>query len=123
VAESITMVRESVLTPPARARVARAGERLVVDGKFFRVGRRKYFVRGCTYGPFAPNFDSQPFPEPARVEADFELLKELGANTIRVYHLPPSWFLDAAAEAELKIFLDIPWRKHTCFLDDPVASR
>lgn len=97
--------------------------RVWVDGKFFRTGDRKFYVKGCTYGPFAPNRDGDPFPDRERAMADFALLNELGANTIRVYHLPPRWFLDAAHEAGLKILLDIPWRKHTCFLDDAEATR
>lgn len=97
--------------------------RVRVDGKSFRVGGEKFYVKGCAYGPFARNSEGDPFPERSQVETDFDLLNELGANTLRVYHLPPRWFLDAAQEAGLKILLDIPWRKHTCFLDDPDATR
>jgi GT2 family glycosyltransferase len=103
--------------------VLRAADRVVVDGKFFRAGESKFYIKGCTYGPFAPNADGDPFPPPVRAQADFDLLNDLGANTIRVYHLPPYWFLDKAHEAGLKVFLDIPWRKHTCFLDDTEATR
>src|ERR1051326_6967453 len=101
----------------------RGTERVVVDGKFFRLGEQKFFVKGCTYGPFAPNSSSEFYPEPARAKADFALLNELGANTIRVYHMPPPWFLDEACNAGIQILVDIPWRKHTCFLDDPVATK
>ncbi|MCX6927732.1 MAG: glycosyltransferase, partial [Verrucomicrobia bacterium] len=43
--------------------------------------------------------------------------RELGANLIRVYHVPAKWFLDLAAEHNLKVLVDIPWNKHLCFLD------
>jgi hypothetical protein len=29
--------------------------RIYVDGKFFRLNERKWFVKGFTYGPFAPD--------------------------------------------------------------------
>jgi hypothetical protein len=44
-------------------------------------------------------------------------MRDLGANLIRVYHVPAKWFLDLAAEHKLKVLIDIPWNKHLCFLD------
>jgi len=92
-------------------------QRVRVDGKFFRLGEGKFFVKGATYGPFPENAKGEPFPEPDKVKADFELLAELGANTLRVYHLPPKWLLDLAAECGLRFLIDIPWWKTGCFLD------
>ncbi|HXJ72340.1 MAG TPA: glycosyltransferase, partial [Candidatus Dormibacteraeota bacterium] len=39
------------------------------------------------------------------------------ANTLRVYYVPPPWFLDLAGDLGLRLFIDIPWPKHLCFLD------
>src|SRR3954454_2027645 len=75
------------------------------DGKFFRLGEEKFYVKGVTYGPFAPNADGDPLPTPENTRKDFEQIVEMGANCIRIYHLPPVWFLDLAAEMGLKIFL------------------
>jgi len=32
------------------------------DGKFFRLGAEKFYVKGVTYGPFAPNESGEPLP-------------------------------------------------------------
>jgi GT2 family glycosyltransferase len=92
--------------------------RVCVDGKFFRLGREKFFVRGVTYGPFAPNAAGQPWVSPEHTARDFALLRELGANLVRVYYVPARWLLDLAQQHDLKVLVDIPWNKHLCFLDD-----
>lgn len=90
-----------------------------VDGKFFRLANRKFHPKGVTYGPFSPNAAGEPFANPDRTQKDFELLRTLGANLIRIYCPPPKWFLDLAESYELKVLVDIPWSKHLCFLDHP----
>lgn len=96
---------------------ATASLRVTLDGKFFRLGRRKFPVKGVAYGPFAPNAAGEPFAEPDRTARDFALIRQLGANLIRVYHAPPVWLLDLALEHELRVFIDVPWNKDQCFLD------
>ena len=91
------------------------------DGKFFRIGAEKFYPKGVTYGPFQPDDSGNVFPLPERVAEDFKLIQKLNANCVRVYHLPPRWLLDLAHEHGLKLFVDFPWPKHTCFLDDPTA--
>ncbi len=95
------------------------GERPRVDGKFFRIGPRKFHPRGVTYGPFAPNASGEPLPTPEQATRDFLQIRELGANLLRVYHPPPRWFLDLAYAHDLRLMVDVPWDKHRCFLDDP----
>ena len=95
------------------------GTRPRADGKFFRLGPNKFYVKGLTYGPFAINNAGEMFPEPEQAKRDFQLIRQLGANLLRVYYLPPRWFLDLAQEHQLKILVDIPWPKHLCFLDSP----
>ncbi len=92
--------------------------RVVVSGKFFREGASKWFARGFSYGPFAPNGNGEPLPIPARVRADFEHIRGLGGNCIRVYFPPPLWLLDEALAVGLRVFVDVPWEKHRCFLED-----
>lgn len=94
------------------------GHLVSVDGKFFRLGENKFFVKGLTYGPFAPNAAGEPYASPEQTERDFALIAGAGANVIRVYHTPGRWFLDLAQAHGLKVFLDIPWNKHLCFLED-----
>ena len=92
-------------------------ERVRVDGKFFRLGHRKFHVKGITYGPFAPNANGEMFASPEQTTRDFKQIVELGANVIRVYYAPPPWLLNLASEYGLKVLVDVPWPKHLCFLD------
>lgn len=101
------------------AGAAPAESRVRVDGKFFRLGDAKFFVKGVAYGPFAPNAAGLPFASIEQTAADFSSLRELGANTIRVYAVPPKWVLELAREHSLKLLVDIPWCQHLCFLDKP----
>ncbi|HEY2084138.1 MAG TPA: glycosyltransferase [Verrucomicrobiae bacterium] len=95
--------------------------RVVVDGKFFRLGDKKFYVKGIAYGPLPPNAQGQPFAAPEQTALDLDQIRELGANVIRVYHVPPRWFLDMADEREIKVLVDIPWNKHLSF--DTAARR
>ncbi len=95
--------------------------RVTVDGKFFRVDGRKFHPKGVTYGPFARGADGEPFPPRERVLEDLALLRELGANLVRVYHIPSRPLLDLFHEHGIKALIDVPWNKHLCFLDSPAA--
>lgn len=88
-----------------------------VDGKFFRIGEKKFYLKGVTYGPFSPNSQGEHFAELDQTVRDFTQIHELGANLLRLYYVPPRWFLDLAAEHGFKLLVDIPWSKHACFLD------
>ena len=96
-------------------------DRVRVDGKFFRLGPTKFFPKGVTYGPFAPGEGGEFLPDIDGVKADFEVIRQLGANLLRLYHVPPRWFMDLAFEYQFKLLVDVPWNKHVCFLDDPEA--
>src|ERR1035441_9144844 len=109
--------RTGVVRPKSPPVVAPT-ERVVTEGKFFRVGSQKFHLRGVTYGPFKPDETGNTFPKPEQVERDFALMKELNANCLRVYHVPPRWFLDLAQQHGLKVLVDYYWPKHTCFLED-----
>src|SRR6266581_5892617 len=97
--------------------VSSPASRIHVDGKFFRLGGKKFCAKGLTYGPFAPNEQKEMFPARDQIERDFLQIVELGANLLRVYYVPPRWFLDLAAEHHLSVLVDVPWQKHLCFLD------
>jgi glycosyltransferase involved in cell wall biosynthesis len=98
-------------------------DRVSVDGRFFRLGARKFHVKGITYGPFAPNAQGEMFASPEQTARDLQQITELGANVVRLYHVPPRWLLDLVAERGLKVLIDIPWAKHLCFLDSPQSMR
>jgi O-antigen biosynthesis protein len=86
------------------------------DGKFFRLGDDKFFVKGVTYGPFEKNSLNEFYPEPDQVRADFKQIIDLGANCVRVYWKPNLWFLDIAQDVGLKVFVDVPWPKNLTFI-------
>ncbi len=104
------------------AEISSTHPRVRVDGKFFRVGERKFHIKGVTYGPFAAGAAGDCFPTPAEAARDFALANELGANLLRLYMPPPRWFLDLAAQHSLRLLVDIPWPKNHCFLDSAKAQ-
>ncbi len=89
--------------------------RVVVDGKFFRLGDKKFYVKGIAYGPLPPNAQGQLFASPEQTAADLNQIRDLGANVVRIYNVPPRWFLDMALDRELRLLVDIPWNKHLSF--------
>src|SRR5262245_34414602 len=123
---SLIQVQQSLLLPNesdhpvrsvAESESANSRDRVRVDGKFFRVGSQKMWVKGLTYGPFRANSKGDPLPEPEQVARDLAQMRELGANTVRVYHAPPLWMLDLAGENGFNILVDTPFAKNRLFLD------
>jgi GT2 family glycosyltransferase len=100
---------------PRRAPV-NVSEKVSLRGRFFFLDDEKFFLRGVTYGPFSPR-NGVPFPETARVEQDFALMADLGANCVRTFTPPPDWLLDIAAVYGLRAIIGIPWAQHISFLD------
>ncbi len=92
--------------------------RIHVRAKFFFEGEQKWFLKGATYGPFKPNAHGDLISAPGQAGEDFALMSELGVNLIRVYHVPPRWLLDLAAENRIRVLISIPWMQHVEFLDD-----
>jgi glycosyltransferase involved in cell wall biosynthesis len=90
-----------------------------VRSKFFFKGDEKFYVKGVTYGPFRPSPATPEvyLPDRTTVKRDLALIRELGANTLRVYHAPPRWFLDTLAENDLHLMMTVPWQQHINFLD------
>src|SRR3954471_5262037 len=113
----MTQLEDQVSTQAAPLRVelsapAKSSPRIVVDGLAFSRGGRRFRIQGVTYGPFAPAADGTRFPSRAKVQDDFRAMREAGINSIRLYHVPPAWFLDLADELELAVMIDVPWPKH-----------
>ena len=92
---------------------ARSHGRVLSDGKFLSVDGAPFRVRAVTYGTFARRADGEPYPEPARVEADFRAIAAAGLNTVRTYTAPPRDVLDAAEAAGLRVLVGLwydDWR-------------
>ncbi|HXD72708.1 MAG TPA: glycosyltransferase, partial [Vicinamibacterales bacterium] len=109
--EALPVIAPADALPAPRARAA-------ADGKFLQIGGRRFFVKGVTYGTFAPDAEGYQFPSPRRVAEDFRLMAELGINTIRTYTPPRVELLDEAARNGLRVMVGLPWPQHIAFLDD-----
>ncbi|MDB6151333.1 MAG: family glycosyltransferase, partial [Chthoniobacter sp.] len=107
-----TLAPSTAALPPIRVRA-----------KFFFDGDRKWFIKGVTYGPFAPDEAGDFVGNPEKARADFALMQELGINLLRVYHIPPGWFLDVAREFGLRVLISIPWAEHIEFLNNRQIRR
>jgi len=119
----IISVREQEEVRSRRVSVISNLAPVVTKGKFFFVDGEKFFVKGVTYGPFAPASHGAPFPERPVLERDFTLMRELGANTLRTFTVPPRWLLDLAGQYGLRVIVGIPWAEHVAFLDSPSLVR
>jgi GT2 family glycosyltransferase len=86
------------------------------EAKFLAVGDRRLWVRGVTYGTFAPDAAGERFPPGAQVARDFAMMVAHGVNAVRVYTPPPRWLLDEAAAAGLWVLAGLPWEQHIAFL-------
>ncbi|MDQ3890001.1 MAG: glycosyltransferase [Actinomycetota bacterium] len=103
--------RESAAPPPR-------SERPRVDGKFLAVGDSRLWVKGVTYGTFAPDERGERFGSPEQVERDFAAMAEEGVNAVRTYTAPPAWVLDAALRQRLWVMVGLSWEQHVAFLDE-----
>jgi GT2 family glycosyltransferase len=90
-------------------RYAIKGKNLVVDGQIF-------FVKGVTYGTFAPDEQGFQFPAQEIVETDFWWMKQSGINTVRTYTVPPGYVFEAAEKHNLKLMVGLPWEQHIDYL-------
>ncbi|HVC53756.1 MAG TPA: glycosyltransferase [Stellaceae bacterium] len=106
----------AIADPELAAGLPAVAHDISIDGKFFRAGGKKHYVRGVTYGPFGTGSHGAPFPEPGMVAQDFALMRTAGINTVRVFTVPPIWLLDAAEAAGLKVLAGLPWSQHIAFL-------
>jgi beta-galactosidase/beta-glucuronidase len=81
-----------------------ATTRIRVASKFFFEGDRKFFIKGVTYG------------RPEQVDVDLRMMREIGINVVRVYHVPPDWFLERCVAIGMRVLITLPWEKHIEFL-------
>jgi len=89
-----------------------------VRGKFLYIGDEKFYVRGVTYGPFKPTPDGCEYKNAGEVHEDFAMMVKHGINCVRVYTVPPRWFLNLALHHGLRVMVGLPWEQHIAFLDE-----
>lgn len=82
------------------------------DGKFFRAGDTRVWLRAVTYGPF-------PAGDPVSVELDFRHIAAAGFNAIRLFEMPDRRLLDAALAEGLQVFAGLEWGYSVDFFRRP----
>jgi glycosyltransferase involved in cell wall biosynthesis len=87
------------------------------DGKFLRIGDERFYIKGVTYGTFAPDEKGDQFPSEDIIEKDFKLMSDYGINTVRTYTTPSVLLLDLALKYNLKVMVGLPWEQHLTFLE------
>lgn len=105
----------SIVTPDEPGFAARPH----VGGKFLFAGDRKLWVRGVTYGTFAPRPGGDDYPPDDMLDRDFAAMRANAINAVRCYTLPPARLLDAAQRHGLRVMVGLPWEQHIAFLDEP----
>ncbi|MEO6052664.1 MAG: glycosyltransferase [Chthoniobacterales bacterium] len=93
-------------------------EPIRVRAKFFFEGDRKFFIKGVTYGTFSPDAEGYRVGTPEKAKRDLQMMQELGANVVRIYHAPPRWFLDLCQENGMRVMITLWWSQFVAFLND-----
>ncbi|MBV6499732.1 MAG: hypothetical protein CJBNEKGG_02195 [Prosthecobacter sp.] len=104
------------LRPPSDAAHVPPGVPMAAEGKFFRQQGRKISLRGVCYGPFRRNSHGEPFPEDARLRADFDQIRQMGFDSVRLYEPPSDFLLSEAVRTGLNLIVGIAWTDHVDFL-------
>jgi len=90
-----------------------------VRGKFLFVGTEKFYVRGVTYGAFAPDARGNEYHDLATVERDFAQMAANGINAVRIPHtMPPRALLDIAARHGLRVMVGLSAEQYIGYLID-----
>jgi GT2 family glycosyltransferase len=88
------------------------GDGWQTDGKFFRAGDRRVWMKAVTYGPF-------PGGWPESFDPDFLQIAAAGFNAVRLYELPDQRLLNAAEDHGLKVFGGLKWQQNADFFRAP----
>jgi O-antigen biosynthesis protein len=103
-------------------RMHKGSDRPVVAGKFIETGHQKLYIKGVTYGTFAPDISGEQFSVLEVVAEDFKKMAESGINTVRTYTVPSVEILNLARQNDLYVMVGLPWEQHLTFLDTPGQS-
>lgn len=98
-------------------------DRVRARAKFFFQGESKFFIKGVTYGTFAPDADNYYVGPKDKARRDLGMMKEIGINSVRIYHAPPRWFLDLAQEFGIHVMVTLWWGQNVDFLSSSTRRR
>jgi O-antigen biosynthesis protein len=94
-----------------------AGGRPSVRGKFIFVGNEKFYIKGVTYGAFAPREDGSEFHDLEKIERDFVAMAAHGINAVRIPHtVPPGSLLDAAYRQGLRVIVGLSAEQYVGYI-------
>ncbi|HET9522905.1 MAG TPA: glycosyltransferase [Terrimicrobiaceae bacterium] len=97
--------------------------RVRARAKFFFEGDQKFFLKGVTYGTFAPDAEGYYVGPSAKARLDLSMMRDAGVNGVRVYHAPPKWFLDLAIEFGVRVMVTLWWGQNVDFLSSSKRRR
>ncbi|EEA27055.1 hypothetical protein TMatcc_004666 [Talaromyces marneffei ATCC 18224] len=106
---SLSLVRWAslVMLGMQASQVSAISQISAVGAKFFNSSGHQFYVKGIAY----QLTDNDPLVDTAQCKLDAALMKELGANTIRVYHVDPNadhdGCMSAFEEAGIYLFVDL----------------
>ncbi len=112
------------LTPVARADTVAPPEspappRPRVRGKFLFAGDEKLYVKGVTYGAFAPDAQGGEYHDLVKVDADFAAMAAQGITAVRIPHTtPPRALLDIAQRHGLRVMVGLSAEQYVGYLID-----
>src|SRR5207247_9673362 len=90
-----------------------------VRGKFLFIGDEKFYIRGVTYGAFAPDAQGNEYQDLAKVERDFAQMAAVGINAVRIPHtMPPRALLDVAQRHGLRVMVGLSAEQYVGYLID-----
>jgi len=90
-----------------------------VRGKFLFVGDEKLYIRGVTYGAFAPDAQGNEYHDLATVDRDFAQMAAAGINAVRIPHtMPPRALLDVAQRHGLRVMVGLSAEQYVGYLID-----
>lgn len=99
---------------------------ITVKGNAFWKGKERFYIRGVDYQPGGSSKVEDPLADPKVCKRDIEKFKDLGLNTIRVYHVDNTADHDecmsALAEAGIYVVLDVNTPKYSINRADPESS-
>ncbi len=84
-----------------------------VDGKWFRCDGRRIRPQMVTFGPFPERWSRDVDVELARVAS-------AGFGGLRLFEMPDTRLLDAAARHGLRVFAGLSWAQHADFIGKPM---
>ena len=76
-------------------------------------------LHGVAYGPFGSE-EGDGLPGRERAAEDLRMIAAWGGKAVRVYTVPPGWFLDLCGENGLVVLAGVPWAVHADFLSGEV---